>query len=962
MNVGYYNHLKDQRASKKLAISEVYDLIKTGYISDTKYIQETFREGILKDFAGIDKTPYQEAKLKRLKGITFSIDEDRERSTVITRHTGIINLDIDENTREERNELRNRILNGDVPFIEACGYSVSGELSGAMWANVRVEIPKTKKAIDKEIIKILHLEDKTYPQCLEELHKAYYKALYKIFADQGIQLGTAKDLKRCRYLSHDSELYVNPNAIKYPLSALKLLLEGFQRQIRDFEKLVFNISETEAFKFAHQFAELKGYLPTEGQRHYYAVYFAIACNLLGVEKEETENHIHGLGISIRNNRINYAYKEYQESFGLWAYKLKQEKEAKVYQGKVGQKLTQIIKDPNSILGKILVAPTGSGKTYLASKIMGRIMLAVPTIALTKGVAEGYKAERVGGDRTGDQDRSKAAKSNFSVVTYSSSASFALHKDMVDRLDETNLIIDEAHNLTTSTSRGFQHKELSDLVRLFPLFKSVTLMTGTYIYNSHPEIEKKEIIRVEIPRPQKKLQVIETRDSIKSAVDAYEVALNSGQFPIILQNKKGADRKKLMELLPKGTESFSSDSKENPLWESLITKELIPEKVKGFVTTSVYGEGNNILDPLDFVFIILGHDISVSFMEQLSNRPRKAKSIEIILIRHYKREMKGRFARDMDLCQAEMIKSQAKADYLNGEGKQRSDQSGLNDARHTRSLGYPAVIWDTKKSQFDSCHLLASNAAHGRQTYNENFNHDVLVQRLAVYGIEVLPTIIATDERTAEDKAKSAAAVSKYREKKAEDFKVAIEEMEDKGVIKALKIAQNDKDSLTPGEKEAYEGVERLVSLNADPDKALQVVAEIGDSKAKIKDVSNKLTTMLLKNDTRYMALATDLGKIINYTDTELVGKSLNVDSLLDQFKKVLGENGADIQNMPKKKVLKVLGWFCDFEKQRVKENGVREYRLIIEKLDIESLLNTTTPGIMDEILVRAAEAEEIFGF
>ena len=233
----------------------------------------------------------------------------------------------------------------------------------------------------------------------------------------------------------------------------------------------------------------------------------------------------------------------------------------------------------------------------------------------------------------------------------------------------------------------------------------------------------------------------------------------------------------------------------------------------------------------------------------------------------------------------------------------------------------------------------------------------------MYGIEVLPTIIATDERTAEDKAKSSAAVAKYREKKAEDFKVAIEEMKDKGVIKALKMAQNNKDSLTPGEKEAYEGVERLVSLNADPDKALQVVAEIGDSKAKIKDVSNKLTTMLLKNDTRYMALSTDLGKIINYADTELVGKMLGGDVLAEQFKKILGENGADIQNMDKKKVLKVLGWFCDFEKKRVRvEGGKQEYRFSIDKLNIESLLNTTTPGIMDEILARAAEAEDIFEF
>jgi hypothetical protein len=140
---------------KEVDIFDIYESIKNSYQKETLSICERFADDILNGFQ--DKTEYQKSKSSTLQAVVFSGCYDRSEKDKVkqqkTKHSGRINFDIDENTKEELTAFLSVIKQGKIPYIEAAAYSVSGSLSGDFWINVKADIPSRLSAVLPEIVK-----------------------------------------------------------------------------------------------------------------------------------------------------------------------------------------------------------------------------------------------------------------------------------------------------------------------------------------------------------------------------------------------------------------------------------------------------------------------------------------------------------------------------------------------------------------------------------------------------------------------------------------------------------------------------------------------------------------------------------------------------------------------------------------------------------------------------------------
>ena len=183
-------------------LSNIYGIVKNEKIKhDTEELVKRFRGPLTAGWPKKeDKRAYQQYKKEHFPIACFSLSgADRDKDTKITpvQHTGIINLDIDENTKAELDAFKKHL--SDFPFIQFSALSVSGAVTGHLWANVIVTIPATFEDLPAA------LRD-AWPKeiWLDSLHKLYIAYAANLFKVQhGVNVGSSKDLKRARYLSFD---------------------------------------------------------------------------------------------------------------------------------------------------------------------------------------------------------------------------------------------------------------------------------------------------------------------------------------------------------------------------------------------------------------------------------------------------------------------------------------------------------------------------------------------------------------------------------------------------------------------------------------------------------------------------------------------------------------------------------------------------------------------------------------
>ncbi len=333
--VSFYQNIKQTTPSGFIPITDAYRLFKTTAQDTTAKIQRDFADAIQNGFTKEKKSEYQDEKKRLLASVCFFGNVDRnakDQEDFVP--SGRINFDIDENSKEELDELF--LSMSKIVYVEAAGRSISGIFNGSMWVTVRVEMPEKGKRLSSRFRDLLGLiGNESYYKVCEVLCQAYHGFFSSYFQKINIKIGQAgKDLKRSRFISYDPGLYLNLNAEVYSLEELEYFLENQlekekKRRETDDEITAFNQYEIEhtedAFLYAERFAAARGTTFEKGMRHNFRVNLAIGLNLLGVPQKDAEKWIlqkyapaEGY---LSNNEVRFPYKNYKDAFGIWKYRL-----------------------------------------------------------------------------------------------------------------------------------------------------------------------------------------------------------------------------------------------------------------------------------------------------------------------------------------------------------------------------------------------------------------------------------------------------------------------------------------------------------------------------------------------------------------------------------------------------------------------------------------------------------------
>lgn len=656
--ISFYHSVTDKRPTSVLTKAEAYSLFKSAaFAAQTQQVQADFQAELTSDFPE-GKSHYQEAKRKLLPALCFAgnIDrsEDEQKGFV---HSGLLTLDIDENSQEDLQAFFQLVQSGKLVYVEAAGRSVSGFLTGAMWLNVRIEIPSGK--LPAKLQKLLSLNGKeSRYQILSALQAAYWSAFaYLLNTQVGIIAGKAgKDLKRLRYVAHDPDLYFNDHAEVFSLETLTFSLEKqkAEAEVSTFESLSIEWT-SDAFQYAERFAAAKGLTFEAGSRHTFRNALAIALNLLGVEQRQAEAFIldkYRPSSGSLSNEVSFPYKQYKDSFGRWSSRLKAEDvlPTSVFRLLPGQRVSDFGEEVVSAIlthKKIdLEAGTGTGKNFAIVKKIAPLLLErtgkKSVIVCSLNAKAAKDAEQYGLPYITGQALKQAGQSAPEMVKEALKADLVLCNQnafpkiaakLKRRFETRHVFIDESHTLCQSYKKKVSGALWS---ALSGFAESITLLSGT------PKpyfgaLGFQRLTFVQEVRPAIRTKVIEYTGRPEEVVFQHiqKTDFSKKRLVIKLQSKSGI--KRLTGLIqqigfkPEEVISLYSDTnvKQSAAFKSVLKalpgQSSFAEQVKVVLVTSFVNEGLDLYEQagfdLEFVNVEKGHCFATDEVVQFADRWR-----------------------------------------------------------------------------------------------------------------------------------------------------------------------------------------------------------------------------------------------------------------------------------------------------------------------------------------------------
>jgi len=924
----FYDPGQFSKPSAYIERFEIYRQIQAGtFAAASAAILNRHAAAIRDGFNNVSKSEYQADKKRLLPSAVFS-GADRSRNDN-QQHTGILSADIDENSPDELRALFAEIQAGKIQFIEAAGRSISGALTGALWANFKIQIPARFAAIPAKVVKLAYLDKTdTWGATLEKIHKAYGAAFaYLLKKERSIKLGS-HDYKRGRYLANDPELYVNQGAKEFSLLMLCNALEEIEagKETNHFERAALDIAETDAFRFAEKFAA-KEY--SYENRQLYISRLAICLNLLGVSEEQAESYVSEKYPDYDLNRrdgVRYPYRKYRQSFGLWAYKLtKTENNRTIIQGRAGQYCGELL-DGVDTRNIRLIAPTGTGKTFWVANLQGCRVLVCPTLALVNNAAGEYGAFKFAGNKNRAMyEGLKTAK--FIVTTYASFHKLTAVLVDAGRAKDFRLFIDEAHNLSASAARSFMLKEVNSILEGAKEYAAVTYMTGTEVFTAHPDLKALPVIEIRLPKKPVEAFFIDAADVLKSTATAFKKSIRAGRLPVVLFDNKSEDGRlgTLKMLIGRDdVEFFNSDNKDSATWKALTSTGYLPEDVAGFVTTSVFKEGNNLKNEREYDFLIVGSYGSFE-MEQLLNRARKAKDVKVYLIRSVNREKDEKWFNPERYAAALERRAQHAVNELNTPSD-CDEIDLLNELTARQSIQTLPVVFKDGKYQIDFS--LLDNQVLTAQRIAENRNDELMKVNLAKYGIKVTDCRAETVEQSGAELMAGKIERGKCREKIEQRFAECLNEIScHYSPLDYCEQQLNGERQLSKAEKLAFGWFVKFTEYLVTADEIIELMRAAGPKNAKLSLERKRLTIHALRSSEKYMnenrGFAIVMKAIYN---TFKPGDVLNSEEMKEKLLKCLTlDKGFDtwtLEQQRNAKTLNIVRIFFDVTKKQRKIDGV----------------------------------------
>jgi hypothetical protein len=409
-------------------------------------------------------------------------------------------------------------------------------------------------------------------------------------------------------------------------------------------------------------------------------------------------------------------------------------------------------------GKYIIAPTGIGKSTEIRDFSNHelIVVAVPTNALqkdfereaTKNGIDCYlfnsdkyvkDVKTVSENEEEIINRLKAVKEitqkRFIVVTYRS------FEHLVNVLGKATrnywLIVDEAHNLTSSSDLNYMHGNLSSILSNLKIFKNYTLFTATDLPVFATDLQLEKWIFETPNKIDKNIQFFDKgKNQYETAAQIAAATAKNGNLPLIVLNNKGKVLSKLKRALkPYKTDyqSFNSDTKTETHHKELLNTGIVKTDI--MVSTSVIKEGVNIYNTTDNIVLVLISSPGVSPMhaaeiEQFAARFRLAKSVTIIVLvdrENIKFDYTFSFA------------NKANLDYQNAVSKCYNDNQheeherefyGKLDSKFTQ---HEAVTYNDIKKEWQFCPLLLANSVFRAESEMQRINPMLLIKYLEKFN-------------------------------------------------------------------------------------------------------------------------------------------------------------------------------------------------------------------------------------
>jgi len=592
--------------------------------------------------------------------------------------------------------------------------------------------------------------------------------------------------------------------------------------------------------------------------------------------------------------------------------------------------------------KILIAPTGSGKTFLVDTCKDWMIIICPTTALCENVADEYGAYYFSAKEQHEFDNDMDNLSRkFIAVTYDSFKKLTGY--LSGHENKFRVFIDESHNFTLAAN--YRLKALTGVVELSKKYRSVTLLTGTYIPCFHPAIMKMQVIQVLQPRKEVKAELLECSDVLKGAQYLAQQSINSGHFPLILFNSKNtAGRLGTLKTYLKDLNFafFNADTKKEKDWQLITSKGQIAPNYQGMCVTSVLKEGNNIYNQYDFDIIIIGNFHSIE-IEQFSRRPRQPKSLRIYKLVGQSRTKQEQTTGVYSLASNMLYKSIATCNELNTHDA--VDFELMENEFYARQAIATLPINLNKDKEYQTDFLRLSNFAFQLDTTQENRNIKLLQSRLSKYSIILNDSKQLDIEKDAIETELAKVSKDEAKAIKENQFDTLLADLEHKEIF-TLAINQLSYHSkvLSPIEKLVFKRIKSLANLMGSKEPVLNAIKDARLSDARFKLLRQREVIQLLKADDTYMAsnrkFSIVLKAIYNkFKDGDKLGATAIRFKLIDVLKI---DKGLDISRLEKgsldsmnKKAISILKLFFQIEIKREMKRGVRilKYTLLATKRD-----------------------------
>lgn len=462
----------------------------------------------------------------------------------------------------------------------------------------------------------------------------------------------------------------------------------------------------------------------------------------------------------------------------------------------------------------IVAPTGTGKGVMISKIKGKKVVVCPTNALCNNFKKHGAIVHTG---VNFSNRDEVLNADFIATTH------ANLPNLLTIIDPKgyHCAVDESHNFTASASKKFMLKDLKRTLRLSNNFANRSFWTGTELYNFHSDFEDIKKIVVSIPKPNKQAHIIECKSVIQSTIDRAKESARNGHFPIILLNNK----KELLKQAIEGLKDFdfqvlNSDEKETAFFKELTETGNIQGNVKGIITTSVIKEGNDIYNELDFDFIVCNTHESIFHsveVEQLVNRARKPLSTNVYILKSKNRK------KILDTFDPNECKK-----YIQSHTITRCNE--LNNCppqylifeKNAQFGNDYAFVENERTGNFELCELLLSYKVFEAERRFELSNEAYQRTQLEKYGFVFGDTI--GDDAAESDELKGIFKAEKEarREQKSIDFEAVKKDIETQ-IESSNDVILPNVDTASEGKKFAVKCFERLTEIGIQPGKVFKLV-------------------------------------------------------------------------------------------------------------------------------------------